>query len=87
MDFSFARIFSTGKDLLEEMPDESDAAQDEADSWAQILAQLAQLEAATNTRTVESSGRGAKRKAAQKKVRRGLECMFFTNQCNPDIVL
>ena len=67
--FSFARIFSAGKDILEEMPDENEPTKNEADSWAQTLAHIAQVQAASQTRAVEISGRGVRRKAAQIKVK------------------
>ena len=59
--FSFAKIWAADRDSLEEMADETDAAQ-QADSWAQTLQRLADEMA--NQRQEEATGRGVRSRAA-----------------------
>lgn len=64
--FAFAKVWSSHRDALDDMPDEvSDAVQD--DSWAQTLAKI--QEEQQHEQAQEKSGRGVRRKAAQLKVR------------------
>lgn len=63
--FAFAKVWSSHKDALDEIPDEvNDDVQD--DSWAQTLAKI--QEEQKREQAQEKSGRGVRRKAAQLKV-------------------
>lgn len=59
--FSFAKIWSTEKNSLEELPD-NDGAEGSADSWADVLSKIEQ-EKSLNEKP-EAFGRGVRRKAA-----------------------
>ena len=73
--FAFAKVWSSHRDSLDEMPDEaSETYQD--DSWAHALAKI--LEEQKREEIQEQSGRGVRRKAAQLKVYDPYHCKAIT---------
>ncbi|KAJ7630765.1 SNF2 family DNA-dependent ATPase [Roridomyces roridus] len=62
MSFSFAKIWAAGKDTMEEVVEEPD----QGDSWAQTLQKINEEREKTRAQEATLSGRGARRRAAQK---------------------
>ena len=61
LSFSFAKIWATDKENLEEIPDDE---QEQGDSWAQTLQRMNAEKDKLQSQEAAQSGRGARRKAA-----------------------
>lgn len=59
--FSFAKIWTADKGSFEELADD-----DQGDAWAQTIQTITDAQKKVQAQEVQESGRGARRKAAQK---------------------
>ena len=72
--FSFARVWSTHKETLDDLI-EAENAEETEDSWAQTLKKIAEKRSQLEVKEREKMGRGARRKTA------GIKVFFSPSTC------